>query len=183
MKKNKPIASNISEVIKQRRDRLNIKMGYLDLILRILAFAFIGWLLFTQILLVTQAKGQGMFPFVKDGDLVIGFRQQKYYVQDDIVVYRLEGKQYIGRIAAREMDTVMLDESGTVLVNGTPQSGEVLYPTYKKGKYKYPMKVPKGRIFVLGDYRTQTKDSRDFGTVSMKQVEGKVITILRRQGL
>ena len=38
-------------------------------------------------------------------------------------------------------------------------------------------------MFLLGDYRTQTLDSRDFGAISMENVEGKVITLLRRRGL
>ena len=43
--------------------------------------------------------------------------------------------------------------------------------------------VPENHVFILGDYRTQTVDSRDFGPVPMECVAGKVITILRRRGL
>ena len=68
-------------------------------------------------------------------------------------------------------------------MNGTPQSGEILYPTYPKEGMEYPYRVPEGTVFVLGDYRTQTEDSRDFGPVSLDDVEGKVITILRRRGI
>lgn len=38
-------------------------------------------------------------------------------------------------------------------------------------------------MFILGDYRTQTEDSRDHGPIPMEDVEAKVITILRRQGI
>ena len=76
-----------------------------------------------------------------------------------------------------------LDDSGTLLVNGTVQSGEILYPTYAEGELEYPYAVPEGYVFVLGDYRTQTTDSRTLGAVPMGDVKGKVITILRRRGL
>lgn len=47
----------------------------------------------------------------------------------------------------------------------------------------YPYTVPEGHVFILGDYRTQTEDSRDHGPIPMEDVEAKVITILRRQGI
>lgn len=124
-----------------------------------------------------------MFPALKDGDLVIAFQLQREYAKNDVVVYRADGEERIGRVAARAADVVTLDETGTLLVNGTVQSGEILYPTYAKEGITYPYTVPEGTMFVLGDYRTQAEDSRDLGAISMKDVEGKVITILRRRGL
>lgn len=41
----------------------------------------------------------------------------------------------------------------------------------------------KGCVFLLGDYRTQTKDSRDYGPIKMEDVKAKVITVLRRREL
>ena len=124
-----------------------------------------------------------MFPAVKDGDLVIAFRFQREYAKNDVVVYTADGKTHIGRIVARATDVVTLDDSGKLLVNGTNQAGEILYPTYAKEGIDYPYKVPVDHVFILGDYRTQTEDSRDFGPIPMENVEGKVITILRRRGL
>lgn len=124
-----------------------------------------------------------MFPALKDGDLVFAFRLQQEYAKKDVVVYEVDGQEYIGRIAARGTDVVTLDDSGTLLVNGTVQSGEILYPTYAEGELEYPYVVPEGYVFVLGDYRTQTTDSRTLGAIPMGDVKGKVITILRRRGL
>ena len=56
-------------------------------------------------------------------------------------------------------------------------------PTYVRGELAYPSPVPQGCLYVLGDRRTDTQDSRDFGPIPMESVEGKVITILRRRGL
>ena len=124
-----------------------------------------------------------MFPAVKDGDLVFGFRIGKNFTKNDVVVYVTDGEMHIGRVAAAEGDNVMLDDSGTLLVNGTEQSGEILYPTYAKEGIEYPYKVPDGCVFILGDYRTQTQDSRDFGAIELKNVKCRVITILRRRGI
>lgn len=175
--------SNIVDNIKNKEDKTAIKAAYKNLLIRIIVLLVVGYLLFSQVFLITQAKGMEMFPAIKDGDLIIGYRLQRRYMKDDVVAYKVEGKQKIGRIAARATDVVTIDEDGTLRVNGTVQSGEIMYPTYTKEGITYPYKVPEDHIFVLGDYRTQAQDSRDLGPIPLNKVKGKVITILRRQGL
>ena len=164
-----------ASIIVARRNRVLDRQGYASLLFRILFLVAAFWALFTYVFLITQVSGNDMFPAVKDGDLAVAFRLQQ--------VYRAEGKIRFGRIAARATDVVTLDDSGNLQVNGTTQSGEILYPTYAKEELEYPYRVPEGHVFVLGDYRTQTQDSRDFGPIPMENVLGKVITILRRRGL
>lgn len=135
------------------------------------------------VLLVTQAEGQDMFPAVKDGDLLIAYRLQRRWAQDDLVLYRQEGVLRLGRVAAVGGDVVMLEEDGTLRVNGTLHAGEVLYPTYPAGGVTYPYTVPEGCLFILNDYRTRGRDSRHFGAVPQQDAAGKVITLLRRRGL
>lgn len=172
-----------ASIITKRRNRVLDRQGYLNLLLRILFLVLTGWVLFSHVFLITQVSGNDMFPAVKDGDLVIAFRIQQEYAKNDVVVYNVNGERHFGRIVARGSDVVNLDDSGTLLVNGTAQSGEILYPTYPKEGMEYPYKVPEGHVFILGDYRTQTEDSRDFGAIPLENVQGKVITILRRRGL
>ncbi len=175
--------NNISDIIKKRRNNLAIKKGYISLFWRLLLLGLVGYLMFTQVFLITRASGNGMFPAIKDGDLIIGFRLQQEYIKNDVVTYKVKGIRGVGRIIARETDVVTLDDSGSLLVNGTAQTGEIMYPTYAKEGIQYPYRVPEDSVFVLGDYRTQAQDSRDFGPITMDAVEGKVITILRRRGL
>lgn len=175
--------TDISRIIRKRREAVETRKGYVSLLFRLCVIALAAYLIFTQAFLITQVKGMDMFPAVKDGDLMIVFRLQREYATKDIVVYTQEGKTRVGRIVARENDVVTIDDSGTLMTNGTTQSGEILYPTYAKEGLTYPYRVPQGSIFVLGDYRTQATDSRDFGPVAMTDVKGKLITILRRRGL
>lgn len=175
--------TGIAEVITKRRKALYIKKGYISLLIRIVLLAATGFVLFTQVFLITQARGNDMYPAIKDGDLMVVFRLQKEFVKDDIVVYQVGVDTHLGRIVARENDVVELDDSGLVLLNGAPQRGEIVYQTYAKEGYNYPLRVPEGSLFLLGDHRIQTKDSRDHGPVSKDLIKGKVITILRRRGL
>ena len=176
-------AAGIADVIRARRLALNTREEYKSLFFRIVMLGLAVYIIFTQVFLITQNSGLGMFPAMKDGDLIIAFRLQQEYAKNDVIVYTVDGKREVGRIIARETDVVDIDERGTLRVNGTVQSGEILYPTYVKEGVEYPCKVPEGHVFILGDYRTNAVDSRDFGSIPMRSVEGKIITILRRRGL
>ena len=175
--------SAIPEVIHRRRSDVLIARGYRSLLLRLVVLAVVLYLLLTQVFLITQVSGNDMFPAVKAGDLVLAYRLQPVYAKNDVVVYRAEGKSRVGRIVGREGDVIMLDGSGNLLVNGTNQSGEILYPTYPGEGYAYPYVVPEQSFFILSDYRTRCEDSRDFGAVPAPKIAGKVITILRRRGI
>lgn len=176
-------AATAADVIRARRIALNTREGYISLFFRVVVLALTAYVIFTQVFLITQNKGQGMFPAIKDGDLIIGYRLQQEYAKNDVVVYTVNGEQRVGRIIARENDVIKIDDGGALRVNGTLQSGEILYPTYKKELLEYPYTVPLGHVFIMGDYRTNSIDSRDFGSIIIKNVRAKVITILRRRGL
>ena len=176
-------AATAADVIRARRIALNTREGYISLFFRVVVLALTAYVIFTQVFLITQNKGQGMFPAIKDGDLIIGYRVQQEYAKNDVVVYTMDGEQRIGRIIGKQTDVVNINEAGSLLVNGTTQSGEILYPTYPKEELEYPYSVPKGCVFIVGDYRTNTEDSRDYGPISTDNVECKIITILRRRGL
>jgi len=175
--------ATIADVIKARRIALNTREGYASLVLRIVVLVLAVYVIFTEVFLITQNNGLGMFPAMKDGDLVIAFRLQEEYAKNDMVIFENEGRQEVGRIVAKENDSVAIDEEGTLRINGTVQTGEILYPTYAKESLEYPYLVPEGHVFIMGDYRTNTVDSRDYGPIPMGNLKAKVITILRRRGL
>ena len=172
-----------AEVISLRRNRLAVREGYISLLGRVVFIATAAWLLFSQVFLLMQARGTDMFPAVKDGDLLIGYRLQKDYEQENVVVYKRDGKSYVGRVVAKSGDNVSITDEGSLVVNGVVKSGEIMYPTYVREGVNYPYTVPENRVFILADYRTQAQDSRDFGAVELKDVQAKVITILRRRSL
>ena len=165
------------------------RAGYRRLAVRLIYLAVICYLLFTYCFLITQCHGQDMFPAMKDGDLCVVFRVQtqrlfgEKIVADDIIAYKTDGKRAFGRVVAVAGDVVMLSDSGSLMVNGVTEGGNILFPTYALGDLEYPYRVPAGSVFVLGDYRVNTKDSRILGPIPLESVEGKLITILRRREL
>lgn len=170
-------------VVRRRRGTLLTRRGFAGLGLRLLTMALGLWILFSQVFVLHRNEGLGMFPAVKDGDLVLGYRLQKDFAKGDVILYRTGEGLCLGRVAAGGGDVVMMDDSGALTVNGTPRNGEILYPTFAREGTVYPQRVQEGMVFVLGDYRTRTRDSRDFGPVPLDDILGKVITLVRRRGV
>ena len=180
--KSKPIPKPL-DVIRKRRADLLIDQGYRSLLVRCILLAIVLYVLLSQVFIVTQVSGNGMYPALEDGDLILAYRIQEDYGKNDVVVYEANGKQQVGRIMGRGGDVISMDDSGTLRVNGTTQGGEILFPTYAREGAQFPYTVPEGQYYILGDYRTQAKDSRDFGPITEHALQGKVITLLRRRGI
>ena len=102
-----------AKAVRRRRLDAENRQDFISLLGRVVVILLCAWVLFTQVFLLTQAKGSSMFPAVKDGDLLICYRLQKTYAKNDVVVYTQGGKLRVGRILGREGDLVALDDSGT----------------------------------------------------------------------
>ena len=112
--------------------------------------------------------------------------------QDVIVIERTtpdtpnDKQVFICRVVAVAGDTVEINDSGRLVVNGIAmQERNIFYPTprYEGHSDDYPMTLGEGECFVLADHREDGADSRYFGAVSKDQIVGTVITIMRRNHL
>lgn len=154
---------------------------------RLVLFAAIVWMVFTYVILIAQVRGQGMYPAIKDGDVCILFRTPAMKLagetleQGDVIAYTHEGKRYFARVVAVAGDEVSLSSNGNVTVNGAAEPNEIMFPTYDAGALNYPLTVPDGCVYALGDYRTHADDSRSHGLISLEQVDGELLTLLRRR--
>ena len=100
-----------SQTIRKRRYSTEIKEGYIRLFWRIVLIVAVGWLLFTQVFLIGQAPDNEMFPAVEAGDLLIGYRLEQNLEKEDVVVYEVDGKTYVGRILGCETDVITMDDT------------------------------------------------------------------------
>ena len=143
---------------------------------------------------IIGVDGHSMDPTLNDQDMLYlsSFRYEPQ--QGDIVVLHknFEGinKPIVKRVIAVGGQTVDInDADGLVYVDGVPLDEPYTngLPSYRLpnsiANVTYPYTVPEGCFFVLGDYRTQFEDSRDFGPVPLEDVQAKVITLLRRRSL
>lgn len=125
-------------------------------------------------------EGNGMYPSLSDGDLVLTYFKPSF-TKGEIVFYEVNGVEYCGRIVAKPGDNVDFSEDGKLFVNGTPQTTDVVFPTYPGEGWQGIAIVPEGTVYILGDYRTQSEDSRTFGFIPAEDVNSKAIAILRHK--
>lgn len=165
------------------RPRKTTKQLLIGLLIKIAVLALAIWGLFTFVFGITIHYGNNMHPMVRDGDLVISFRPQPPYI-NAAVMYHHDGKTTVGRVIAMEGSIVNIDKKGTFTVNGNTPSEEVFYPTYPAdgSAVKYPYTVPKGKVFILNDFREDTDDSRNFGAVDIGDLDGALLLTMRRRG-
>ncbi len=128
-----------------------------------------------------QVQGRSMQPTLHDKDRLLV--SSMFYTPEngDIVVVRQPGYDHplIKRVIATEGQTVSIDfNQHKVYVDG-----EELYEPYISGPirdqgiypFEYPVTVPEGCIFVLGDNRNNSSDSRYFGFAKVDHIIGKAL--------
>ena len=182
-RKNQGKSLSIGDIIQKRYNKALVNQQTKELLFRIIILVLIGWIVLTQFFFINRMTGNSMYPGVKDGDLLIGFRLNNDFLPEDIVYYQHNGKKYYGRVLAGEGDYLSFDEQGNVRVNGTVQGGDIFFATSPRPGQATEIILNEGQYYILGDYRIQTEDSRDFGPISKEDILGKIITLLRRRGL
>ena len=102
--------------------------------------------------------------------------------QGDIVALKQpDGTEYVKRVIAVAGDTVNI-QGGEVYVNGEKvEIKDAIGATERKdGEVTYPLTVGDKEVFVLGDNREVSKDSREFGLLKTDDIKGKIIWFLGR---
>lgn len=94
-------------------------------------------------------------------------------------------RRFVGRVIACAGDTVNLSDEQGLIVNGnTLVEPNIFYPTKPyEGYMEYPVTLKPGEYFVLSDYRNGGADSRFYGPVKLEEIQGIVITVVRRNNL
>ena len=163
---------------RRRKSNQNIVEWYEALIF---ALAFLV-LLFTFVVRVVAVNGSSMVPTLNSGDRLLVQSSLFQVERGDVVVidsYIDYGKPLVKRVIAVGGDQVDINaETGEVFVNGQlldePYIAEA---TRQKGDMEFPLTVPEGYLFVMGDNRMHSTDSRyqDIGFIDERDILGQVL--------
>lgn len=144
-------------------------------------------LVFTFGIRLIGVDGHSMVPTLQDGDrlLVTTSLLSGDYEYGDIVIIQkgsfADGEPIVKRVIATGGQTVDIDfETGAVYVDGTLLEEDYINElTFVEEGTEFPLTVPEGSIFVMGDNRNHSSDSRDasLGTVDTRYVIGRAVIL------
>ena len=159
----------------------------LSVLVRVVLVVLLSWGLRTFVFQAYEIPSGSMEETIMVGDMVFS-EKVSYYFRDpepgDIVTFQdpeIPGRVLIKRCIAVGGQTVDInDEDGLVYVDGValrePYTDGL--PTYTLASdVSYPYTVPEGGLWVMGDNRTNSQDSRYFGAIKESSVTGKAIFI------
>ena len=144
--------------------------------------------IFTFVIRMMGVDGHSMLNTLQHGDRLLVVNSMLYhdYKYGDIVILRKNGvfddDPIVKRVIAVEGQTVDIDfTEGIVDVDGEAlEEDYIREPTYTAEGTEFPLTVPEGSIFVMGDNRNGSSDSRDYrlGTVDTRYVIGKAAFLI-----
>ena len=167
--------------LKAELDRVKYKKKYINVfkstVYTLVVVAAFAVLVATLWMPVLQIYGSSMTPTIDEGQIVVSVKG-KNFEQGDLVAFYIGNKLLVKRVIAGPADYVMVDEAGTVFVNGSE-----LYEPYVSEKafgecdIEYPYQVPDSRYFLMGDHRKTSVDSRSsaVGCIAEEQIVGKIV--------
>lgn len=154
--------------------------------LRLLICVVLGTVLvFTLLLRIVRVDGPSMRETLQDGDILLAVTRvlSGEIEAGDIVVVKREyfnhGQPIVKRVIATEGQTVDIDfDAGIVYVDGAAlDEPYAMEPTWLEEGVAFPVTVPEESVFLLGDNRNDSLDSRcpDLGMVEIQEIMGKAV--------
>lgn len=170
-----------SEQLVDELVRVKYKQRYRKLLkttfFSLLVVAAISVLIATLFLPVLEIYGNSMNPTLKNGEIVVSIKTNDLE-RGDICCFYYNNQILVKRVIGTAGDVVVIEKDGTVSVNG-----EVLDEPYVAEKaqddsdIEYPYTVPEQSLFVLGDNRATSVDSRNalIGCIGTEEIVGKIV--------
>ncbi len=155
----------------------------LGLWLRDLVFsALASVLIITFLYQPVRVEGTSMLPRLEDHDRLF-INKFVYHLErinrGDIVVFRYpedEEKSYIKRVIGLPGDRLRIIH-GQVYINGLPISEPYVPEMYRDERSYAELTIPPDHYFMMGDHRSISSDSRDFGPVARELIYGKAVFV------
>jgi signal peptidase I len=172
-----PTTQQLEELLRREEYREKYRRVLRSTVYLLIVAAAVAILVVTLWMPVLQVYGTSMTPTLEDGNIVV-LQKGSDYQTGDVIAFYYNNKILIKRVIASSGDWVDIADDGTVSVNG-----QVLDEPYVSEKalgecdLEFPYQIPDERVFVLGDHRSVSVDSRSsqIGCVSQEQIVGRLL--------
>lgn len=174
---NLPTAQQLSDEIrriKYKKDYKKVLLGTVSSLIVVAAIAVLISMLFLPVLRVT---GESMTPTLANDELVICSKKSDFEC-GDVVAFYYNNKILLKRVIGTAGDIIDIKEDGTVYKNGSKLDEPYIdEKAFGECDIELPYQVPENRIFVMGDHRSTSVDSRTtaVGCIADEYIIGKVI--------
>ena len=181
MKKKKipemPSTQQLEAELNRVKYRSRYRSVFRSTVYTLITVAAVSILVATLWLPVLQIYGSSMTPTLQDGEIIFSVKTSEFEPVE-IVAFYYNNKILVKRVICGPGDWIDIDEDGTVYVNEVRL--EEPYLTEKAlgdCNIDLPFQVPDGKVFVMGDHRSTSVDSRNtaVGCVAQEQIVGKII--------
>lgn len=172
-----PTTAQIEAELKRTNFRKRYRSVLRSTIYALITVAAVAVLVATLWMPVLRTYGGSMAPTLVDGNIVLSVKASDLQ-PGDIVAFYYNNKILVKRVIASSGDWVNLTEDGTVYVNGTELEEPYLEEkAFGDCDIELPYQVPESRIFVMGDHRSVSVDSRNsaIGCIAEEQIVGRPI--------
>lgn len=172
-----PTVAQLEEELKRETYRKRYNRVFRSTVYTLITVAAAAVLVATLFLPVLRIYGTSMTPTMTDGDIVVSVKSGTFQ-RGDIIAFWFNNKILVKRVIAQPGEWVDIDGDGNVSVNGEPLDEP--YLTEKalgECDIELPYQVPEGRVFVMGDHRATSSDSRSsaVGCVAEEQIVGRLV--------
>ncbi len=181
MKKNSAVEVPDLSQLEKELNRVKYKKRYKSVltstISTLIVVAAIAVLIATLLMPVLQIYGTSMSPTLYDGDIIATIKTTEFE-QGDVVAFYYNNKILVKRVIAMSGEWVDMDEDGNVYVNDVLLDEPYLVErAVGECDIKLPYQVQENRIFVMGDHRSVSVDSRSttVGCVAEEQLVGRLL--------
>lgn len=177
-----PEAEQLERELKRRRYRHRYRDVLKSTVYTLITVAAVAILVATLWLPVLQIYGNSMTPTLNDGEILFSVKTSDFE-KGDVIAFYYNNKILVKRVIAGPGEWVNLDPDGTVYVGANENELVKIEEPYMTDRafgdcnIQLPYQVPDGRVFVMGDHRSTSVDSRNtaVGCVAQEQIVGKIV--------
>ena len=163
--------------LKYEKYKRSFAFSLRNTVFTLITVAAVAVLVAVLLMPVLQIYGSSMAPTLEEGEIVLSLKGNKFEI-GDVMAFYYNNNILVKRVVAEAGDWVDITEDGTVYVNNVAIDEPYLIDkAYGETNIELPYQVPESRVFVLGDHRSVSIDSRNtaVGCVASEQIVGKIV--------
>jgi signal peptidase I len=172
-----PQNSDLEKLLEAEKYRLRFRHMLMNTIFTMIIAASVSVLIAVYVIPVIRIYGESMSPTIVNGDVVVTLANPSLK-RGDIIAFYHNNKVLAKRVIAFSGEWVDIDEDGIVYIDSVPLDEPYIDKTALGDcTIDLPYQVPEGSLFVMGDNRSISLDSRDaaIGCISEEEMVGKLI--------